>query len=504
MTPNAAKKGRSFKGAVAYIVHDPDNAKTSERVLFTETRNLRTDDAEKAAKVMAYTAQHAAELKQAAGIRATGRKTVDPVYHLSLSWVPGEKPTQAEMMEAGTAVLEKLGYGEHEAVFAAHGDKPHMHLHIVVNRINPETGRAHNPPDDYSVLQSWGHEYDKARGLEHLSPERAAKYEKDPEKKAEYQRMAEEARQQKGAANTKSKGRADWEAVAGATHPKSQKYQEIKTEYAERVKTLSDEGRSLSLRHKEEWATLKAAQRDELKDLAGEFRRTHAGEIRDFMQGLREDRAEFQLEEKYRSRRLHSDAHISAHTPVGKQGPEHQGNVVRLFNDQTLKHNRTAEFDREQKQKKEEFFERLESSEALPVSVHDEQQQDLRSRFKESAEPVQRKPSYKEERAALLSGQREERTELREQQQTERAGLQHKWADLNDDRARAWGAYRERRAAQEKAAGQETARGAEGTQHDTGRTADPGRAESGRGDPGRHGGPGDGGGRERGRDFSGG
>jgi hypothetical protein len=83
MNPNAAKKGKSFKGVAAYIIHDPDRAKTTERVLFTDTRNLRTDDPEKAAKVMAYTAAHASFLKQAAGVKAGGRKSENPVYHFS-------------------------------------------------------------------------------------------------------------------------------------------------------------------------------------------------------------------------------------------------------------------------------------------------------------------------------------------------------------------------------------------------------------------------------------
>jgi hypothetical protein len=293
---------------------------------------------------MAYTAQHAGELKEAAGIKATERKTDAPVYHLSLSWMPGEQPTQAEMMEAGVSALEKLGYGEHEAVFAAHGDKAHMHLHIVVNRINPETGKTHNPKDDQKILQAWGHEYDKARGMEHHSPDRAAKYEKDPEKQAEYQIMAGQAQEQKGAANSNSKPRAEWEAVAGATHPKSRNYQEIRTEYAERVKALSGEGRELHQHHRAQWTELKTAQRDELKDLSQNFKETHKAEIRAFMQDLKEARSQFLEDENYRSRRMREDVHITTHTRVGSQGPEHRGNVTRLFNDQTARHERAAEF----------------------------------------------------------------------------------------------------------------------------------------------------------------
>ena len=37
MNPNAAQKGKSFKGVVAYITHDEGHAKTSDRVLFTDT-----------------------------------------------------------------------------------------------------------------------------------------------------------------------------------------------------------------------------------------------------------------------------------------------------------------------------------------------------------------------------------------------------------------------------------------------------------------------------------
>lgn len=453
MTPNAAKKGRSFKGAIAYIIHDPDKAETNERVLFTETRNLRTDDPEKAAKVMAYTVQHAGELKEAAGMKATGRKTHAPVYHFSLSWIPGENPTQNEMMKAGISALEELGFEKHEAVFAAHGDKEHIHLHIVTSRINPETGRTHNPNNDYDTLQAWGHEYDKARGMEHHSPDRAAKYEKDPVKKAEYQLMAAQAREQKGAANSNSKPRAEWEAVAGATYPKSQNYREIKTEYARRVSTLSGEGRELNMRHKEEWTELTAAQRADLKNLAAELRHIYAGEIKDFMKILRQERAEFLEDEKYRTHRLDRNMKITAHTSVGNQGPEHRGNLAHLFNDQGARHIRTAEFWKQHEQKKKDFFKQLELRETLPSAPSPSSSLELRSSFKGSADAQasRYKASYRQERTALLQEHQKEQTLLRDHQKAEKTILQGKWAELNGNRTEAWKAYRERRAEQEKA-----------------------------------------------------
>ena len=72
MVPRITSKGRSFKGAAAYFLHDLGKAESSERVMFTETVNMLTNDPERAAKVMAWTAEHANELKQVAGVVSTG------------------------------------------------------------------------------------------------------------------------------------------------------------------------------------------------------------------------------------------------------------------------------------------------------------------------------------------------------------------------------------------------------------------------------------------------
>ena len=84
MVPKATKKGRSFKGAALYYLHDK-GALTDERVAFTHTLNLATDDPHMAARMMAYTAMHQSQIKQAAGEVATGRKLTLPVYVYSLA-----------------------------------------------------------------------------------------------------------------------------------------------------------------------------------------------------------------------------------------------------------------------------------------------------------------------------------------------------------------------------------------------------------------------------------
>ena len=548
MNPNAAKKGKSFKGVAAYIIHDPDRAKTSERVLFTQTRNLRTDDPEKAAKVMAYTAAHASFLKQAAGVKAGGRKSENPVYHLSLSWVPGEQPSQAEMIEAGEKALEFLGFGEHEALFAAHGDKGHKHLHIVVNRIHPETGKTHNPNDDYSRLQEWAHFYDKARGLEHHSPERAAKYEKDPIKKAEYQKLAEEIRSKEGVANH-NVPRPQYEAEKGATHPRSKLYQQIRETFAARTKNLAIETREAATRHKTQWQTLKDRHKQERAALWDEqqaafkarnsfnrsskvrplpsytwdqyqkdrtaLREQHKAEFRTLTSALkmndepqvkaffhkqRSARAEFMQKHKERLTALTKNLKTTIQTPVGRQGQEHQGHLARMFNEVVAKDWRTRQFIAREEREKGEFFASLKAQNQPAIETlrasHYEQGGALLAKLNAAREDAKQEQARKiqaakqtdrNERANLSNQHRAECDDLKQNQAGERTELQGKWASLNDDRNKAWEAYRQRRAEQEKGTAQETT---ENRLRDSfARVADPGRAaaQTRRSDPGRDG-----------------
>ena len=501
MNPNAAAKGRSFKGAVAYIVHDPGQSETAERVLFTHTANLRTDDPEKAAKVMAYTAMHASQLKESAGLKATGRKTDSPVYHLSLSWIPGEHPTKAEMIETGRAALSSLGYQEHEAVFAAHGDKEHVHLHMVVNRIHPVTGKTLNPKDDHKTLQRWAHEYDKARGLEWRSPARAAKYENEKAKKAEYEAMAEVARQKNGLGKISSI-RPAWRAASGATHPKSQRFQDIKARFDQRVKELSEESRAAAVRHREEWNRLKEhqaearrnlrgrragrsklreqfarskpeygtllnareeikiSQRMALRDTAARLKQANAPKVERFFERQREKRVAFRMSERRQVMREDRNLALATSTRVGLQDQASRGHLSARFNREQGQAERGSAFAAQQAEEKKTFFEKLAAGdqpqlERLKAS-HSAVRKDFNRQLRAAAVAAvpTSQASQRRDKAVLAVLQRSERTALRQQQGEERKALQSHWASLNEDRSRAWESYRAHRAGQAAAAAQ--------------------------------------------------
>ena len=145
-------------------MHDRE-AKTSERVEFTETRNLPTNDPEKGMRWMSYTAMNADQLKERAGVDRRGRKsTAGAVYSFSLAWHPEQKPEQEEMTKAADSLMAKLGLSDHQAVYIAHNDADHQHIHGVVNLVNPENGKTAQVKMDHLTMSKWAEEYERKGG----------------------------------------------------------------------------------------------------------------------------------------------------------------------------------------------------------------------------------------------------------------------------------------------------------------------------------------------------
>ena len=68
------------------------------------------------------------------------------------------------MIEAGQEALKVLKMEEHQALFISHTDTAHPHLHLIVNRIHPETGKAVSLSHDHRKLSTWAQEYEQKRG----------------------------------------------------------------------------------------------------------------------------------------------------------------------------------------------------------------------------------------------------------------------------------------------------------------------------------------------------
>ena len=171
MIPVIVSSGAGVQGLVDYVTHDQSSPsdprpQTAERVLWTACLGLAIDDPQLMRRVMQGLTSDAEDLKRRAGIRAGGRKLAKPYIHITLAWAPGQNPTKEEMLEAAAGALEAIGIdSRHYGVVAAHGDVAHRHLHIVVCRVDPETGKAVNiGPPAARALSRWAEQYEREHG----------------------------------------------------------------------------------------------------------------------------------------------------------------------------------------------------------------------------------------------------------------------------------------------------------------------------------------------------
>jgi uncharacterized membrane protein YkoI len=161
MVPRTSRPGRGFKGAWSYYSHDKrtpeqkeqaEAVRTRERVGFVHTENLGGIEDDRAAiGLMIDTAKRSTRCKA-------------PVYAFSLGWHPEETPDQTHMIDSGREALKVLGMQDYQALMIAHTDTAHPHLHIIVNRIHPETGKAINLYKDQEKLSAWALGYEREQG----------------------------------------------------------------------------------------------------------------------------------------------------------------------------------------------------------------------------------------------------------------------------------------------------------------------------------------------------
>lgn len=164
MIPKIHAKGSSFKGAALYLLHDKDCADTSERVAWTDVRNLAVDDPELAWKVMVATAKDQDRLKAEAGVKTTGRKSSKHVLHISLAWHPDQSPDQEAMAKAADQALKAIGAGDRQALIVAHNDEAHPHVHLLINRVSPLDGKLLSSSNDRLKLSKWAEGYEREGG----------------------------------------------------------------------------------------------------------------------------------------------------------------------------------------------------------------------------------------------------------------------------------------------------------------------------------------------------
>lgn len=416
MVPKLTPKGTSFKGAAAYYLHDKE-AMTSERVAWTETYNLATDNPDMAWRIMAATAKDQNRLKEQARIPATGRKSADVVLAYSLAWHPDEKDTltREEMMLAAKASISALGAEHCQALIVAHNDEPHPHLHVILNRVSPEDGRLLSSSKEKLNLSKWAQAYEAARGkiyCEQRVANNAAR-----EMLGEYTRGPKD----------KPRHRYDEDREIGTPRP-GDSYSIVRLREQQRGKdaALSQKGRDMHLRHRTDWHELRTAHHDRRNAIRADTKQ-QLQKARDQMRATALPLWDQMHKRHFAEQRLFKEREqrvtgkiqnaIAAIKSMGAVRGENsaRGFLGAAFNYLTSTDKRRVALEQRQTKEKRNFALTLKRDAKAKAQ---DLRQDQRARLADNAARLDR-----------------DRTALRAKQAQERHALRCEWRDRNNERA---------------------------------------------------------------------
>ena len=297
----------------------------SDRVAWTQTLNLCTDDPYKASRMMAATVNYAPTLKQRAQVKAGGRELAKPVCHYSLSWREGEQPSRPEMIRAAEATLAVLKMPDNQALLVAHRDTDSAHVHVIANRVSWEDGRAAKLNQSRLFLSRWAEGYERTRGEIQCA------------RRVEHNRIRDTG---EAVYDRESKKANHWHRNHRQHSFGRSRYPEGTKEHAEEQRltdqcqaSIRERGESIDSRHKQQWLELYQRQewerkqsdttkRDLLghesqgldpKSLSHELERRHTKERAEI--GRKQSRTVKQLRHLYVSEYIHGLTRLSDSFP---------------------------------------------------------------------------------------------------------------------------------------------------------------------------------------------
>jgi Relaxase/Mobilisation nuclease domain/Large polyvalent protein-associated domain 7 len=145
--PKAGRFGR----LVQYLL---DPQEKLARVGKLTVTNCYSDDPERAVLEVMNT--------QAQNVRAKSDKS----YHLVVSFAPGENLSEETLAAIEKALVDGLGYTEHQRVSVVHHDTDCLHMHVAINKIHPRRHTIHEPIRDYYTLGTLCTQLETIHGLQ--------------------------------------------------------------------------------------------------------------------------------------------------------------------------------------------------------------------------------------------------------------------------------------------------------------------------------------------------
>ena len=170
------KKG-SFAGLVEYML---DTQNKSERVESFRITNCLSD-----------TTHWAIQEVMATQAKNTRAKT-DKTYHMIISFPEGETPSKDVLNAIEDRICDGLGYIGHQRISVIHADTDNLHIHVAINKINPQRHTIHEPYYDHRALGDLCDKLELEYGLQRVNhkPQYADNRVNDMERQAGIESLA--------------------------------------------------------------------------------------------------------------------------------------------------------------------------------------------------------------------------------------------------------------------------------------------------------------------------
>ena len=94
------------------------------------------------------------------------RSKIDKTYHLVISLAEGEKLTVEQFKDVEQRFCQAIGLSEHHRICAIHKDTDHLHMHIAMSKVHPDTLNTIEPYYDKFKLQEVCRECEKIYNLQ--------------------------------------------------------------------------------------------------------------------------------------------------------------------------------------------------------------------------------------------------------------------------------------------------------------------------------------------------
>ena len=128
-------------GDLVDYIRFPHNKNPEEKIEYAGGRNF-------------FSSTHVGQKAEMIALARESVRSRMPVQHWMFSWREGEQPTRKQVEEVVDMFLEKMGLAGHQTVFGLHYDTDNYHLHIAVNRMNPETEKVVLPFNGLDIREA--------------------------------------------------------------------------------------------------------------------------------------------------------------------------------------------------------------------------------------------------------------------------------------------------------------------------------------------------------------